>query len=85
MILVQLPANHGNACNSRSQAIYQKLAGSYGVILCRFILVDIADKFELMQSNGIHSKAEGADNYVKQCQTQPGKADHRTKVNTQRA
>ncbi len=58
LIPMQLPPNYGDTYNSRFQTIYQKLAESYDVVLGRFILADIADNTELMQSDGIHPKAE---------------------------
>lgn len=58
LIPMQLPPNYGKTYNSGFQNVYQQLADSYDVVLSRFILADIADKAGLMQSDGIHPKAD---------------------------
>ena len=58
LIPIQLPPNYGKTYNTKFQDIYQKLADMNDVKLGSFILTDIADKTELMQSDGIHPKAK---------------------------
>ncbi len=58
LIPMRLPPNYGQAYNNRFTAVYRALAEKHGVVLGDFILQDIADKPELMQSDGIHPRAE---------------------------
>ncbi|MCZ6525438.1 MAG: arylesterase [Gammaproteobacteria bacterium] len=58
LIPMQLPPNYGKTYNSGFQNVYQQLADSYDVVLSRFILADIAENAGLMQSDGIHPKAD---------------------------
>lgn len=58
LVPMQLPPNYGPVYNSRFQAVYRQLAGSFNITLGHFILDNIAGYPELMQSDGIHPKAE---------------------------
>lgn len=58
LIPMQLPPNYGEIYNSGFQKVYQKLADSYDIVLSRFILAGIAEQARLMQSDGIHPKAD---------------------------
>ena len=58
LIPMQLPPNYGPVYNGRFQAVYDKLAGHENVTKGQFILADIGDKPELMQSDGLHPTAE---------------------------
>ena len=54
LIPMKLPPNYGPVYTSRFQEIYQRLAKTHGVKVSRFILEDIGDRPDLMQSDGIH-------------------------------
>ena len=53
-----LPPNYGTAYMEKFVALYRDLGARDDVILSNFILADIADNPDLMQSDGIHPKAE---------------------------
>lgn len=57
LIPMHLPPNYGEAYNERFFKIYSELARRHGVTLGRFILDNIADQPDLMQSDGIHPVA----------------------------
>ena len=58
LVPMRLPPNYGQVYNDRFAAVYQELALKYDIVLTEFILQGIADKPELMQSDGIHPRAE---------------------------
>lgn len=58
LIPMQLPPNYGRVYNTRFENVYQELADTHDIVLADFILQGIADNAELMQSDGIHPKAE---------------------------
>lgn len=58
VVPMRLPPNYGKVYNDRFEAVYQDLAQTHGIVLADFILHDIADNAELMQSDGIHPRAE---------------------------
>ncbi len=60
VVLVEmlLPPNYGNQYIEKFIGIYQALALHENVTLSQFILNSIADNPDLMQSDGIHPKAE---------------------------
>lgn len=53
-----LPPNYGTAYIEKFVALYKDLGARNDVTLSNFILADIADNPDLMQSDGIHPKAE---------------------------
>ena len=53
-----LPPNYGTAYIEKFVALYKDLGARNDVVLSNFILADIADNPDLMQSDGIHPKAE---------------------------
>jgi len=53
-----LPPNYGTAYIEKFVALYRDLGARDDVVLSNFILADIADNPDLMQSDGIHPKAE---------------------------
>ncbi|MCY3750333.1 MAG: arylesterase [Gammaproteobacteria bacterium] len=53
-----LPPNYGTAYLEKFVALYRDLGARDDVVLSNFILADIADNPDLMQSDGIHPKAE---------------------------
>ncbi|MDE0154935.1 MAG: arylesterase [Gammaproteobacteria bacterium] len=53
-----LPPNYGTAYIEKFVALYRDLGARDDVILSNFILADIADNPDLMQSDGIHPRAE---------------------------
>ena len=53
-----LPPNYGTAYIEKFVALYKDLGERKDVILSNFILADIADNPDLMQSDGIHPKVE---------------------------
>ena len=58
LIPMRLPPNYGPLYNDRFDAIYRALALKHEIGLAKFILQDIAEQSELMQSDGIHPRAE---------------------------
>lgn len=58
LIPMLLPPNYGPAYIDRFSEIYRQLATQAGLVLGKFILDGIADRPELMQSDGIHPTAE---------------------------
>ncbi len=58
LIPMRLPPNYGPVYNRRFAQVYQQLALAHDIVLADFILQDIADNAELMQSDGIHPLAE---------------------------
>jgi acyl-CoA thioesterase I len=61
LVPMRLPPNYGPVYTDRFEGVYQDLARNEGVILTEFILQDIADNEELMQSDGIHPRAEAQE------------------------
>ena len=57
LLPMHLPPNYGRSYNDRFINVYRDLANRHGVTLGRFILDNIADQPELMQSDGIHPVA----------------------------
>jgi acyl-CoA thioesterase I len=61
LVPMRLPPNYGKSYNERFTGIYSELATSHDLVLTRFILQDIADKVDLMQSDGIHPLADAQE------------------------
>lgn len=55
---MRIPPNYGPRYTQKFQGIYRKLADRYNVALVPFLLNGVADRRELMQSDGIHPRAE---------------------------
>ena len=55
---MRLPPNYGPVYNDRFEALYRDIAEKYDIDLATFILKDVAEYAELMQSDGIHPRAE---------------------------
>ena len=58
LIEMRLPPNYGNEYTLLFQQVFRDVAELTGATLTPFILEDIADKTTLMQSDGIHPRAE---------------------------
>ena len=54
LVPMQLPPNYGAAYNERFMSIYKTVAEKQNVNLSVFILKDIAQDPELMQTDGLH-------------------------------
>ena len=61
LVEMLLPPNYGAAYIEKFVAVYQQLGSRDNVILAKFIMDDIADNPDLMQSDGIHPKAEAQE------------------------
>ncbi len=61
LVEMLLPPNYGAAYIERFVAVYKRLGSRDNVILTKFIMDDIADNPDLMQSDGIHPKAEAQE------------------------
>lgn len=61
LVPMRLPPNYGQVYNDRFEAVYDNLAVKQDIFLTEFILQDIADKPDLMQSDGIHPLAEAQE------------------------
>lgn len=61
LVEMLLPPNYGAAYIEKFVALYQELGVRDDVVLSKFILDDIADNPDLMQSDGIHPKAEAQE------------------------
>lgn len=61
LVEMLLPPNYGAAYIEKFVALYQELGARNDVILSDFILDNIADNPDLMQSDGIHPKAEAQE------------------------
>lgn len=59
LVGMRLPPNYGPQYNERFQAVYTELAHDFQVPLVPFLLEGVAGNRELMQSDGIHPRAEG--------------------------
>ncbi|MEW6353494.1 MAG: arylesterase [Pseudomonadota bacterium] len=57
LVGMQLPPNYGPAYTKRFRQVYVDLARHYSVTLLPFLLEGIADKPELMQTDGVHPRA----------------------------
>ncbi len=57
LVPMRLPPNYGQVYNDRFEAIYQDMTLKHDIGLTTFILQDIAEHTELMQSDGIHPRA----------------------------
>jgi len=57
LLPMKLPPNYGHAYNDKFIKIYRDLAARHGVSLGNFILDQVADHPELMQSDNIHPVA----------------------------
>lgn len=55
---MRIPPNYGPRYTQKFQAIYRNLAERYDVSLVPFLLQGVADNPALMQSDGIHPRAE---------------------------
>ena len=58
LVPMRLPPNYGPVYNDRFEALYRDIAEKYDIDLAAFILKDVAEYAELMQSDGIHPRAE---------------------------
>ena len=58
LVPMRLPPNYGPLYNERFASIYLDMSNRHEIGLTRFILQDIAQHPELMQSDGIHPRAE---------------------------
>ncbi len=58
LVPMRLPPNYGQVYNDRFEAIYRDMAIKHDISLAAFILQNIAEHPELMQSDGIHPRAE---------------------------
>ncbi|MBT7950295.1 MAG: arylesterase [Gammaproteobacteria bacterium] len=61
LVPMRLPPNYGQVYNDRFAAVFDELAEKRDIVLTEFILQDIADKPDLMQSDGIHPLAEAQE------------------------
>ena len=61
LVEMLLPPNYGVAYIEKFVALYKELGSRDNVILSKFILDNIADDPDLMQSDGIHPKAEAQE------------------------
>ena len=61
LVEMLLPPNYGESYIEKFVAVYQRLALLDNVILSPFILNNIADNPDLMQSDGLHPKAEAQE------------------------
>ena len=61
LVEMLLPPNYGTAYIEKFVALYKELGSQGNVTLAKFILDDIADDPDLMQSDGIHPKAEAQE------------------------
>ncbi len=61
LVEMLLPPNYGEAYIEKFVAVYKRLGSRDNVILSKFILDNIADNPNLMQSDGIHPKAEAQE------------------------
>jgi len=58
LVGMKLPPNYGPAYTEKFHQIYIDLARQYNVPLLPFLLEDVAQQARLMQSDGIHPRAE---------------------------
>jgi len=58
LVPMRLPPNYGPVYNDGFEALYRDIAEKYDIDLATFILKDVAEYAELMQSDGIHPRAE---------------------------
>lgn len=58
LVGMKLPPNYGPAYTEKFHQIYVDLARQYRVLLLPFLLEDVAQQARLMQSDGIHPRAE---------------------------
>jgi acyl-CoA thioesterase I len=58
---VRAPSNLGSAYSEQLDAVYTEAAKNYNVPLYPFLLNDTYGKNELMQSDGLHPNAKGAE------------------------
>ena len=61
LVEMLLPPNYGAAYIEKFVAVYKQLGSRDNVNLAKFIMEDIADNPDLMQSDGIHPKAEAQE------------------------
>ena len=61
LVEMLLPPNYGVAYIEQFVALYKELGSRDNVVLSKFILDNIADNPNLMQSDGIHPKAEAQE------------------------
>ena len=57
LIPMQLPPNYGPVYNRKFMETYSKLVESHNIVIGKFILDGVALRAELMQSDGIHPRA----------------------------
>lgn len=55
---MRIPPNYGPRYTQKFQDLYQNLANRYQIALIPFLLNGVADSKKLMQSDGIHPRAE---------------------------
>ena len=65
LVGVRLPPNYGPVYNQKFSEIYQRLAGRYDIALVPKMLDQVADNKMLMQSDGMHPKAQGQPRVMK--------------------
>jgi acyl-CoA thioesterase-1 len=58
LVPMRLPPNYGPYYNDRFEAVYTDVATRHAVTLSKFILQGIAEHADLMQSDGIHPRAQ---------------------------
>lgn len=58
LIPMRLPPNYGQLYNERFEAIFQDMKTKHQIALGTFILEDVAEHKELMQSDGVHPLAK---------------------------
>ena len=61
LVEMLLPPNYGAAYIEKFVAVYKQLGSRDNVNLTKFIMEDIADNPDLMQSDGIHPKAQAQE------------------------
>ena len=61
LVEMLLPPNYGEAYIEKFVAVYKQFGSLDNVTLAKFILDNIADDPDLMQSDGIHPKAEAQE------------------------
>ena len=57
LIPIQLPPNYGQTYTAKFQEVYQRLAAAHDVVAGKFLLDGIALDPDLMQTDGIHPRA----------------------------
>jgi len=58
LVGIRLPPNYGASYTERFQAIFPAVAAREGVSLVPYLLRDVGERWELVQSDGLHPTAE---------------------------